>query len=75
MFALTVQFIFMCRYSRLWSWFLLVLDIKSSSCISQWVAHTGEAYTTLFSADETSCYSMGSDGKVRHAMTWGVVER
>ena len=29
-----------------------------------WQAHTGETYATQFSPDETSIYSMGSDGKV-----------
>ena len=27
-----------------------------------WMAHTGEVYNAQFSSDETSVYSMGSDG-------------
>lgn len=42
----------------------LAADLKSENAVEQWLGHTGEVHTALFDADETSCYSIGSDGKV-----------
>jgi len=39
-------------------------DMSTSSCISQWGDGSCEIHTVSFSADETSCYSLSSDGKV-----------
>ncbi|XP_041369191.1 WD repeat-containing protein 91-like isoform X2 [Gigantopelta aegis] len=40
-----------------------LFDIQQHKCINQWDAHEGEVHTVQFSSDETTCYSMGSDGK------------
>jgi len=38
--------------------------MSSYSCIAQWGDSSAEVYTVSFSADETSCYSINSEGKV-----------
>jgi hypothetical protein len=43
---------------------LRLYDITSNKCIGQWGDSNTEVYTVSFSADETSCYSIGSDGKL-----------
>lgn len=40
-------------------------DMQQYECIMRWQAHSGETYSVQFSADETSCFSMGSDGKLK----------
>lgn len=42
-----------------------LFDMQQHKVISQWEAHSGEIQTLQFSSDETSCYSIGTDGKVR----------
>ena len=39
-------------------------DIQRHECIASWQAHSGEIYSVQFSTDETTCFTMGSDGKV-----------
>lgn len=39
-------------------------DMSTYSCIAQWGDNSSEIYTVSFSADETSCYSISSDGKL-----------
>jgi len=43
--------------------------MSSYSCIAQWGDTNSEVYTVSFSADETSCYSINSDGKVCTGIT------
>ncbi len=40
--------------------------MQKAACVASWQGHTGEVYSIQFSSDETSCYTMGSDGKVQH---------
>ncbi|XP_071090534.1 WD repeat-containing protein 91-like isoform X1 [Haliotis cracherodii] len=40
-----------------------IFDIQQQKCITQWPAHDGEVHSVQFSSDETSCFSMGGDGK------------
>lgn len=42
-----------------------LFDMQQHKVISQWEAHSGEVQTLQFSSDETNCYSIGTDGKVR----------
>lgn len=44
-------------------------DMRSFDCLIGWQAHEGEVCSIQFSADETTAYSMGTDGKVRN-ITW-----
>ncbi len=44
-------------------------DTRRAEGIATWPAHNGEVYGSAFSMDEASCYSMGSDGKVRYQKT------
>ncbi|KAJ8317213.1 hypothetical protein KUTeg_005117 [Tegillarca granosa] len=39
-------------------------DMQQHKCISEWEAHDGEVKSVQFSSDETTCYSMGTDGKL-----------
>ena len=39
-------------------------DMRSFDCLIGWQAHEGEVCSMQFSADETTAYSMGTDGKV-----------
>ena len=41
-------------------------DMTSFDCLIGWQAHEGEVCSIQFSADETTAYSMGTDGKVRN---------
>ena len=38
--------------------------MRSFDCLIGWQAHEGEVCSMQFSADETTAYSMGTDGKV-----------
>jgi len=38
--------------------------MSTHNCIAHWGDTNSEIYTVSFSADETSCYSISSDGKV-----------
>lgn len=38
--------------------------MTSFDCLIGWQAHVGEVCSVQFSADETTAYSMGTDGKV-----------
>ena len=38
--------------------------MSTHSCIAQWGDASSEIFTVSFSADETSCYSINSEGKV-----------
>ena len=38
--------------------------MRSFDCLIGWQAHVGEVCSMQFSADETTAYSMGTDGKV-----------
>lgn len=49
--------------------FLSCADMRQLSCLAQWSAHEGEVLSVQFSSDETSCFSMGCDGKVRNTHT------
>ena len=40
------------------------IDMRSFDCLIGWQAHEGEVCSMQFSADETTTYSMGTDGKV-----------
>ncbi|XP_071476056.1 WD repeat-containing protein 91-like [Diadema antillarum] len=40
-----------------------LFDIQRRECLLSWRAHKGQVYAAQFSPDETSVYSMGSDGK------------
>jgi len=40
------------------------VDMSNHSCIAQWGDTNSEIFTVSFSADETSCYSINSEGKV-----------
>ncbi|XP_076363628.1 WD repeat-containing protein 91 isoform X1 [Tachypleus tridentatus] len=42
---------------------ICLFDMRTCECITNWVAHNGEVYSTQFSTDETACYTMGNDGK------------
>lgn len=44
--------------------FFFFLDMRSFDCLNGWLAHEGEICSLQFSADETTVYSMGTDGKV-----------
>ena len=37
-------------------------DVFQQECLFGWLAHQGEVHNVQFSSDETSVYSMGSDG-------------
>ncbi|XP_061165038.1 WD repeat-containing protein 91-like [Saccostrea echinata] len=41
-----------------------LFDMQQHKVISQWEAHSGEVQNLQFSSDETSCYSIGTDGKL-----------
>ena len=41
-----------------------LIDMRSFDCLIGWQAHEGEVCSMQFSADETTAYSMGTDGKV-----------
>lgn len=41
-----------------------LFDMQQHKVISQWDGHAGEVQTLQFSSDETSCYSIGTDGRV-----------
>ena len=43
---------------------IFVTDMRSFDCLIGWQAHEGEVCSMQFSADETTAYSMGTDGKV-----------
>lgn len=38
------------------------IDVFQQECLCGWLAHRGGVYNVQFSSDETSVYSMGSDG-------------
>ena len=59
------DFVLRFKYTNTLVCFTMILDVQKSECLSSWASHKGEVYSLLFSPDETSCYSMGSDGKVR----------
>lgn len=40
-----------------------LFDMRSYDCLIGWQAHEGEVCSMQFSADETTAYSMGTDGK------------
>lgn len=40
-----------------------LFDMRSFDCLNGWQAHEGEVCSMQFSADETTVYSMGTDGK------------
>jgi len=40
-----------------------LFDMRCDEGIATWQAHRGNAYSVQFSTDETSCYSLGEDGK------------
>uniref|UniRef100_T1IIU8 WD repeat-containing protein 91 n=1 Tax=Strigamia maritima TaxID=126957 RepID=T1IIU8_STRMM len=40
-----------------------IFDMRNYECIAQWKAHSGETHTIELSSSETTCYSMGSEGK------------
>lgn len=40
---------------------ITLFDMRRFECIAMWQAHTGEAFSVQFSADETSCFSIGED--------------
>ncbi|KAM7445844.1 WD repeat-containing protein 91 [Porites harrisoni] len=40
-----------------------LFDMRSFDCLIGWQAHEGEVCSMQFSADETTTYSMGTDGK------------
>ncbi|XP_015756761.1 PREDICTED: WD repeat-containing protein 91-like [Acropora digitifera] len=40
-----------------------LFDMRSFDCLNGWLAHEGEICSLQFSADETTVYSMGTDGK------------
>ncbi|XP_020630287.1 WD repeat-containing protein 91-like isoform X2 [Orbicella faveolata] len=40
-----------------------LFDMRSFDCLIGWQAHEGEVCSIQFSADETTAYSMGTDGK------------
>ena len=42
----------------------ILTDMRSFDCLIGWQAHVGEVCSMQFSADETTAYSMGTDGKV-----------
>ena len=42
-----------------------MVDMRTYDCLNAWHAHIGEVCSIQFSVDETTIYSMGSDGKVR----------
>lgn len=44
-------------------------DLKLENAVDQWLGHAGEVHTVLFDFDETSCYSIGSDGKVSYLIS------
>jgi WD40 repeat protein len=44
-----------------------LFDMQQHKVISQWDGHAGEVQTLQFSSDETSCYSIGTDGRVSKA--------
>ncbi|XP_064600272.1 WD repeat-containing protein 91-like isoform X2 [Liolophura sinensis] len=46
-----------------------LFDMRQLSCLAQWSAHEGEVLSVQFSSDETSCFSMGGDGKF---MQWSI---
>ncbi|KAL5021151.1 hypothetical protein ScPMuIL_000306 [Solemya velum] len=46
-----------------------IFDMQQHKCISSWQAHDGQVICVQFSSDETSCFSMGSDGKF---LQWSV---
>ncbi|XP_062602822.1 WD repeat-containing protein 91-like [Saccostrea cucullata] len=41
-----------------------LFDMQQHKVISQWEAHSGEIQNLQFSSDETSCYSIGTDGRL-----------
>ncbi|KDR22699.1 WD repeat-containing protein 91 [Zootermopsis nevadensis] len=41
-----------------------IFDLRRSDCIDSWTAHQGETLAIQLTADFTSCYSLGSDGKL-----------
>ena len=52
--------------SVVFSYFVAHTDMRSYDCLIGWQAHEGEVCSMQFSADETTAYSMGTDGKVSH---------
>ena len=42
----------------------IAADVFQQECLCAWLAHRGEVYNVQFSSDETSVYSMGSDGAI-----------
>lgn len=40
-----------------------LFDMRCHECIATWQGHQGSAHSVQFSFDETSCYSLGEDGK------------
>ena len=48
--------------------------MRSFDCLIGWQAHEGEVCSIQFSADETTAYSMGTDGKVRNKHHMEVID-
>ena len=48
--------------------------MSTHNCIAHWGDSNSEIYTVSFSADETSCYSMNSDGKVRCVILFNSID-
>ncbi|XP_054723207.1 WD repeat-containing protein 91-like [Uloborus diversus] len=40
-----------------------ILDLRTAESIASWTSHSTNVLSTEFSLDETTCYTMGSDGK------------
>jgi WD40 repeat protein len=41
-----------------------VFDIRKGECVDSWLAHEGSVLSLQLSADFTSCFTLGQDGKV-----------
>lgn len=44
---------------------LLVADVRTYECITNWISHESEVFSVQFSGDEATCFTMGAEGKVR----------
>lgn len=40
-----------------------IFDLRSAERIATWASHAGSVFTAQFSTDETTCYTIGKDGK------------
>ncbi|CAG0878625.1 unnamed protein product [Darwinula stevensoni] len=48
-----------------------IFDLRQSECIASWVAHIGELFCMQIAHDETSLYTLGSDGKFQ---SWSLTQ-